>query len=758
MRLSLNIVIRASVLPLVLSASFSRGGDVAYFADGEVLAMNQVQITDTPDAPMDTTTFKLAVPLRETPRSITVITAERIQEQNFRKLEDTFRYVPGIFSRSQDVDSYHFSSRGFDMGADETKIDGFTGLIANGTLTPSLFGVEQVVYLRGPSGLQYGASATPGGVINLITKKAQFTGAFTRTDIRFGTYQGSGLSVGDNPSYEASLDTNVVVGKEAKFAYRINAQAQNLASYKDEILDRQRGLLATATWRFGADDRFTLTPLFEYQKQPFGAGRGTSVSPHTSLSLSDGKTGPIQTDDLSPLRINLAFGFRTLTNEIAGIDFSATLTPAWKTKIGYRYIRTDSDSNQFTPQATTLRQLSPTDPFSWVIDRRQAKSQTNRHNHAFDIQTTYEKQLTDGVKNLSQLGFNGRFFRTTLSRSSATQKDQSPINIYTGQAVTPLVDVRPTWVDAFLNDDFYWNAYFQNQTSIHDRWIATVGLGYGEQHYGRDYPAGQTPPANLAQLVATRKGDLTPNASLVYNLSKTTSLYTSYSTSFSPAPGDYEDARGQTGNFGPTTGENLEAGAKIEAPKLHLAGTVSVFQTELDNVLVQSATNELNPRGNRYYTQTGGGRRTRGVEFSSEARPLPGWRVQATASYLDSRYQGEGRIVGARTERTPPWAFSFYNRYDFSAAPLKGLGASLGLIWQDQRWSAAATPAAPDPLVMPSYTRIDCGLFYRLGLHWDFAVNCENAFNKQYFVNGTTGAALEVGAPRSLSFRAGYRF
>lgn len=59
---------------------------------------------------------------------------------------------------------------------------------------------------------------------------------------------------------------------------------------------------------------------------------------------------------------------------------------------------------------------------------------------------------------------------------------------------------------------------------------------------------------------------------------------------------------------------------------------------------------------------------------------------------------------------------------------------------------------------MPSYTRVDLGLFYRVGKHWDFAVNCENALDRQYFVNGTTGAALEVGAPRSLSFRASYRF
>ncbi len=34
----------------------------------------------------------------------------------------------------------------------------------------------------------------------------------------------------------------------------------------------------------------------------------------------------------------------------------------------------------------------------------------------------------------------------------------------------------------------------------------------------------------------------------------------------------------------------------------------------------------------------------------------------------------------------------------------------------------------------------------------------ENVFDDTYFVNGTTGAGLELGAPRSVSLRVGYRF
>ncbi|PTY02150.1 hypothetical protein DB347_24830 [Opitutaceae bacterium EW11] len=755
MRLSLTL----SIIPLATLLAAGASAETAFFlADGEALALNRFEVTDSPVLPADSTTLKLPIALHETPRSVTVLTADRIAEQDFQRLEDTFRYVPGVFSRSQDGDSYHFLSRGFDMGPDETKIDGFSGLLAGGTFSPTLFGIEQVVYLRGPAGIQYGAAATPGGVINLITKKPLFTGSFNRVDARYSTYAGSGLSLGDHPSELVSIETNQLLGTGGAFAYRIAAQAQNQASYKDGILDRQRAFLAALTWKFGRGQRFSITPLIEYQKQPFGAGRAVSISPSTSLTTNDGAIGSIHTDDLSPLALNLASGSRILTHQMAGLDFSAELGDGWRLLATYRYLRADSDANQFTPQTASLRQLDPANPRSWVIDRRQTVSQTDRRNHAFDVQTTYELRPTEAVSNLTQLGINGRFFRTTASRSAATQPNQSPINVYTGAELSPLVDAQPRLVDSYLSDDFYWNLYAQNQTRIADRWVVTAGAGYGEQRYGRSYPAGQLPPANLDQILATRRGDVTPNAAVVFNVSRHISLYASYSTSYSPAPGDYEDARGETGNFSPTTGSNYETGAKLDWPEHHASATLSVFQTELDNVLVQSEVSDLNPRGNRYYVQTGGGRRTRGAEFSAEYRPVPAWRLQATGSYLDARYRGEGRLPGSRAERTPPWAFSLYQRYDLSSGPLKNLGFSTGLIWQDKRWSAARTAAAPDPLLLPSYTRVDLGLYYRLGAHWDFALHVENALNEVYFVNGTTGAALELGAPRSISLRAGYRF
>lgn len=723
----------------------------------DAVSLAALEVTADRPQVIDTTAFKLPITLHETPRSVSVFDASRFLEQDFRTLNDTYRYVPGIFPRSQVSDAYHFMSRGFDMGPDETRVDGFSGTVTSGSFSPSLFGIEQVVYLRGPAGLVYGSAPTPGGTINLITKKPR-SSPLTRIDARVATYTGGGVEFGSHASTSVELDSTGPLTRDGRVLYRVVASAENNGFYTDGINDRGRNFLAALTWKFGANERFTVTPLVEYQSAPFAAQRAFVVSPATSLGTSDGRTGPISRAGVSALTRNFGAGGRTLTRRIVGVDANGQLSSSWRIASSYRFFAVDQDVAAFAPQAGTLVQRDPGDPRSWFISRRLTKSATDRRSHNFDFQTTFDAAPTDHIKTLTQAGFNGRFYRTTASRAAATQPNQSPINIYTGETLSPLVDPQPALVDSFLTDDFYWNAFVQNQTSFRERWVVTLGAGYGQQHFDRDYPAGAALPANLGQVLATRRSDLTPNAALLFNVTPALGLYTSYSTSYSPAAGDSEDINGHTGGFSPTTGTNHEVGLKYDPPSLPGKLTLSVFETALDNVLVQSDATQLNPRGNRYYTQTGGGRRTRGVEFSSELHPLRGWRVNLTGSFLDSRYRGEGRLPNTRTERTPPWAFSVFQRYDFSRhSPLRGLGASLGVVWQDARWSAARTSAAPDPLLLPAYTRVDAGLYYRVA-RWDISAHCENLLDRDYWVGGTTGAGLEPGAPRAVSLRVGYRF
>jgi iron complex outermembrane recepter protein len=161
----------------------------------------------------------------------------------------------------------------------------------------------------------------------------------------------------------------------------------------------------------------------------------------------------------------------------------------------------------------------------------------------------------------------------------------------------------------------------------------------------------------------------------------------------------------------------------------------------------------------------GDGRRGTGVEFSGEVSPLKNLRLSAGGAYIDVIHQTNSRVTsdtrpidGSRGDKVPEWSFNSFSRYDIASGALRGLGASLGFIYQGDRFAALKTEAAPNPLVMPWFTRLDLGVYYRVNNNLDFALNVENLANDERIVyGGTTGASIELGSPRRATFRTSYR-
>lgn len=119
---------------------------------------------------------KTDTPLLATPQSITVVSAEQIADQKALSLADVLAYTPGVlhdpgYSNSYDV----FYSRGFRMhdGSGSVYRDGLK-LGGSGWATGQQepYGFERVELLKGAASLLYGA-ASPGGVLNVVTKQPQ---------------------------------------------------------------------------------------------------------------------------------------------------------------------------------------------------------------------------------------------------------------------------------------------------------------------------------------------------------------------------------------------------------------------------------------------------------------------------------------------------------------------------------------------------------------------------------------------------------
>jgi catecholate siderophore receptor len=140
-----------------------------------------------PDSPYKAETLdssKHARPIAETPKSITVITKESIEDSGATDLADVLKTQPGItIGTGEGGNAFgdRFIIRGF-----EARNDVFVdGLRDPGVTTRETFAVEQIEVSKGPSS-SFAGRGTTGGAINNVTKKPGQTD-FTTLEVGLGT-------------------------------------------------------------------------------------------------------------------------------------------------------------------------------------------------------------------------------------------------------------------------------------------------------------------------------------------------------------------------------------------------------------------------------------------------------------------------------------------------------------------------------------------------------------------------------------------
>lgn len=744
----------AEVIRVIELSSASENANLTMAAGGVETAVTIVM--DSADAAVDST-LKSGETIHQTPRSISAIGSERIREQNFRQVSDVLSYVPGTSQNSYRNGSYHFYSRGYRMAAEDTRIDGFAVIAGSGGYGASMFGIEETVVLRGPASLLYGQTGSPGGLINLVSKRPQEQ-RFTRIDLRTGGYSGREVSLGERPMYGVDIDSTGSLTKSGRILYRGLATLENMNYFTRDTLDRNRYVNGSLLIKLDSNGRFVLTPNAQSTRiaRPYGGGMIASPSSSLSASLtpsSDPVGQPINVNDLSPLDLNLFGGKRIEETGWAGVDFRGVPTDKIRVNGAYRYVSFDTDINSFTPQVSSIAQIDQLRTQS-TVSRIQAKSVSEWNYHNFNADASYEWLSNASMKNTTQVGFYARVLDSrTTTPQGAIPAAQSPINIYTGFVATPLVDSFPAIAFGAWGRDSIINSFVQNRTSL-------VG---GKVNFALGFNYGQQKPVTGA----TRKSGLIPNASVLFNATPELALYASYSTSYNPVDPNLEDATGNIGSFEPTIGRNYEVGAKYDLLNRRIGLATALFQNQIDNALVRTDVGVVNSNNNRYYVPSGT-RRARGVEFTGQFQVRPDLSVSAGVAYTSAIYKGfpSGTAVSSSpvpnswAEKTPHLSYNVYTRYDRSEGMLKGFGAGLGVIWQGKRIGSngARTFASPDPLVLPSFTRVDSALFYRLNRYVNFGFNVENMFDRLIFVNASVASAIEIAAPRTMTLRTTFSF
>lgn len=225
-----------------------------------------------------------------------------------------------------------------------------------------------------------------------------------------------------------------------------------------------------------------------------------------------------------------------------------------------------------------------------------------------------------------------------------------------------------------------------------------------------------------------------PQVGLVYQPSKTLSLYANYSRSFVQQSGSSFEGT----PFKPERGTQYEVGVKKDWLAGRLSSTLALYEITKTNVLT------ADPQRQTFSIQTGE-QRSRGVELDVIGEILPGWNVIASYAYTDATITSDRNFAeGNRLASVPYNSFSLWTTYRILKGDLQGLGFGAGVFVAGDRLGDLN-----NSFTLPDYARVDAAIYYNRG-HFRAAVNFKNLFDTRYFESAQSRTQIFPGAPLTV--------
>ena len=642
---------------------------------------------------------KTDTPLRETPQSITVVTADRITDQGALTVQELLRYVPGVFA-----DAYGLDSRG-----DYPRIRGQDpNVFLDGTRVvnswvfnewrPDPYTLERIEVLRGPSSVLYGDTST-AGLLNLISKRPQAKESH-EVGVQYGSFDRKQLQ----------FDSTGKLTKDGEWLYRFIGVLRDSDMQTDYVKDNRIVLAPSVTWRPTTNTSWTV--LGTYQKDKTGSS--TAFLPHEGTLFA----GP---NGLIPLRrFSSEPGFDRYQTETAAISslFEHSINNAVTIRQNTRYAHVEGIYRSMYPDVYSNPANPFLDPERRTVARYIWSRETSKDTLTSDTNAEV-KFATGPIAHKTLFGVDYR--RLQESASSGGGFDPRPFDlyapVYTGivaPTLSPEADLRQSQL----------GLYAQDQMRL-GPWLAVVGLR-------QDYVMNDVQGSPTENTRAT-----TGRAALMYELPFGLTPYVTYAQSFNPIFGSGVCA----GVCQAQRGEMVELGFKYNP----LPGTAingAIFDITEKNRLASSP----DPR---FSAQTGQVR-IRGAELEVLSRVTPDLDLIGAYSYLDARVES-GDNAGKRVETVPDHQASLWAKYRLSALGLPGVTVGGGVRYIGISWDGTDTIRTPD------YTLFDAMIRYENG-PWRFQVNASNLADKRHVTTCLARGDCFFGLGRTVLSSLTYKF
>lgn len=649
---------------------------------------------------------KTDTPLIETPQSVSVISADQIQEQQARDVRSVLRYVGGAVPelRGNVASRYdQIKLRGFEP---DQYLDGLrlpTYFYTLPKVDPYL--LERVEVIKGPASVLYGRTP-PGGVINLVSKRPT-QDPVNEVYIQAGNDSRAGLGF----DIGGQLDDN------GDALYRVVATG-NRRNGPQETVETENFSIAPSL-RLRLSEVTELTLLAKYRSDPEGGSYGALPYQGTVEPLDNGS--------------RLSRDFYDGDNNFENFDRKQTM-------LGYEFSHWFNDSLQFRQNfrfedsEIDYRSVYGTGLVDQdTLSRGTAASRENLQSLAIDNQLLGYLD-TGPVAHTLLVGFDHQ--NTDADR--ATGFGGAPnLRLVGGDHSQFIEDPDRTRYDF---DQDQTGFYAQDQAKIGRLTLLASGR-YDSIQTSQTTSFGASRDTRTDRAFSGRLGAL-------YNFDNGIAPYVAYTESFQ-AP----SVNGVSAEvLEPTEGEQYEIGLKYQPPGSNALVTASAFQLTQTNV-----PGVLQADGNR--TQTGEAE-VQGVEFEAKASLTRGLDLSAAATWLDSEITEDDQgNIGNELQQTPDYTASLWLAYTQPDGAWKGLGGGAGVRYIGEQQISNA-----NALQVPDYTVADASLHYELGGlkpawdGWRVGLNVQNVFDKKYVSSCTTQSFCYFGYGRETTATVSYRW
>lgn len=700
---------------------------MAQVAGGDATDESAIVVTGAYTLPdrIDTATG-LGLTVRETPQSVSIITAQRILDQNLISVLDVITNAVGVSANETDDVRNSFYARGFQIR--NYQVDGVpTAWQLGGDSGETIADVsiyDRVEVVRGATGLLSGAG-DPSASVNLVRKHAD-------KDVLTGYLN---ASVGSWKTGRISGDIAGPVTSDGRLRFRAVGRYEQGESHID--LYKNKKLLLYGVIDADVTDDTLLRVGFSHQQgRPDAPAWGALPSFYDDGSFAVWDRSKTASSDWTRWDTNNQNFFTTLSHDFGG---------GWSVTANYNRIR--------NTQRTEILYL-----YGLVNQTTGLGLASNPYSaYGESIQNSYDGQIKGRISLLGRdhdlvLGAMDSTVDRYVNQFAALNITD-PTNAYSfppagdfnnwsatsyaypGFSSTPSLAVKER-----IRQTGYYGALRANLTDA----LKIIGGG-------RLMSWKQT---GVSYQVDSNYGDddvFIPYVGALYDVTPHHRLYASFTKIFQP-----QNALDR--NFvqlDPLDGKAFEIGLKSAFFDDALQTSIALFNIKQDNV-AQADGQALRPDGQMVDVyRAAKGVTSKGFEVEVTGRPVEGWNINLGYS----QFKAEDADGNPANVDQPRRLLKLFTTYDLSSA-LTGLTVGGGVNYRSKAYSDGSNPVtgAPFRFQQDGYTLVSLMARYAVSEQLQLQANVENLLDKTYYSQIGFYSQYRYGAPRNFTISANYRF